>query len=93
MWHALPANQCSQGAVQNVVCCQDLTLKQLVEFNIVCQIICSRALSCCKLHINALCRLNVEALKRALNFGTAVHADAYETACCRCLYCLHVNEP
>ena len=39
MWHALRANQCSQGAVQNFVCCQDLTLKQLVEFNIVCQII------------------------------------------------------
>ena len=39
MWHALRANQSSQGAVQNFVCCQDLTLKQLVEFNIVCQII------------------------------------------------------
>ena len=35
----------------------------------------------------------MESLKRALNFGTTVHADAYETACCRRLYCLHVNEP
>ena len=93
MLNALRANQCSQGAVQSVVRCQDLTSKQLVKFNIVCQIICSRASSCCKLHIGTLSRLNVEALKRALNFGTMVHGDAYETACCRRLYCLHVNEP
>ena len=61
----------------------------LVKFNIVCQIICSRASSCCKLHINVLSRLNVEALK---TLALMVHADVYETACCRRLYCLHVNE-
>ena len=77
---ATPCSWC-HGAVQSVVCHQDLTSKLLHGGSIVVQLFASRASSRCKHDMGTLSWLNAETLKRALSplFGRLVRCSAVGT--------------
>ena len=69
------------GAIQNVLCRQDSTLKPLVVslYIVVCPVICLRASSRCKHDMGAHSYLNAETFERASTplFGRLVRCSAH----------------